>query len=159
MTNHFVNAFNKGKKSGLLILLSTGFYSGFFPYVPGTSGSAVGVIIYFFISQYSLLYYIILLTAIFFIGVWVSGKAEIIFNQKDHKFIVIDEIEGFLIAMFLLPRTLSFVIAGFILFRLLDIAKPFSRFERLSGGLGVMADDIIAGLMTNILLQLFRLLT
>lgn len=149
----------KSKTDFFTVLLSTGLYSGYFPFAPGTAGTVVGVLLYLFIIQLSLVYYIIFIIALFFIGVRVSGNAEKIFGKKDHGAIVIDEIEGFLIAMFLVPKTIVFIISGFLLFRLLDIMKPFfSRFQQLEGGLGVMIDDIIAAIFTNVFLQLIRFL-
>lgn len=140
------------------LLLSTGLYSGYSPFAPGTAGTVVGVLLYLFIIQFNPVYYIILIIALFFIGVRVSSEAEKIFGKKDHGAIVIDEVEGFLIAMFLLPKTIFFIISGFLLFRLLDIIKPFSRLQQIEGGLGVMIDDIIAAIFTNVLLQLIRFL-
>jgi phosphatidylglycerophosphatase A len=152
------NPVMRSKTEFFTVLLSTGLYSGYSPFAPGTAGTVVGVLLYLFIIQFSPVYYIILIIALFFIGVRVSGNAEKIFGKKDHGAIVIDEIEGFLIAMFLVPKTIFFIISGFLLFRLLDIIKPFSRFEQLEGGLGVMIDDIIAAVFTNVLLQLSRFL-
>lgn len=150
---------NRREKGSLFyILLSTGFGSGFFPFAPGTAGTCAGLLLYLFISRYNIFYYIIFIVILFIVGVWVSGKAEVIFDKKDHQYIVIDEIAGFFIAMLLLPRELPYIIAGFILFRALDIVKPLKRLENFQGGLGVMLDDAVAGAGTNIALQLFRFL-
>jgi phosphatidylglycerophosphatase A len=90
------------------------------------------------------------------IAVWSSGRAERIFNKKDDQRIVIDEALGFLVAVFMLPHTALYLCLGFILFRIMDIIKPLGikKLQYLTGGLGVVADDIGAGLLTNIILQI-----
>jgi len=148
----------KEKGSFLIILLSSGFCSGYSPFAPGTAGTAVGILLYLFISRFSLTAYILFTIALFFAGVWLSTRAEIIFGKKDSGIIVIDEIEGFFITMFLIPKTATFIVLGFFLFRILDIIKPFSRVQRLEGGLGVMIDDVIAAVIANILLQFLRII-
>ena len=148
----------KEKSSFFIVLLSSGFYSGYSPFAPGTAGTAVGVLLYLFISRFSLTAYILFTIALFFAGVWLSTRAEIIFGKKDSGIIVIDEIEGFFITMFLIPKTVTFIILGFFLFRILDIIKPFSGVQRLEGGLGVMIDDVIAAVIANILLQFLRII-
>ena len=148
----------KEKSSFFIVLLSSGFYSGYSPFAPGTAGTAVGVLLYLFISRFSLTAYILFTIALFFAGVWLSTRAEIIFGKKDSGIIVIDEIEGFFITMLLLPKTATFIVLGFFLFRILDIIKPFSGVQRLEGGLGVMIDDVIAAVIANILLQFLRII-
>jgi phosphatidylglycerophosphatase A len=148
----------KEKSSFLIVLLSSGFYSGFSPLAPGTAGTAVGVLLYLFVSHFSLIFYILVTIALFFAGIWLSSRAEVIFGKKDAGNIVIDEIEGFFITMLFVPKTATFIILGFLLFRILDIVKPFSRIQRLEGGLGVMIDDAIAAVIANILLQFLRII-
>ncbi len=142
-----------------IIFIATGAYSGYFPVAPGTAGSLVGVILYLFLCKLHPLFYLIITIFLFSLGVWLSGEAEKILNKKDHSYIVIDEIVGFLVTMFLLPEGIWFIIGGFFLFRLLDILKPsFQQIERINGGLGVMLDDIVAGILANLILQSLRLL-
>ena len=87
---------------------------------------------------------------------WASGRAEKISGITDPSFVVIDEVAGQLITLFLLPFSWKILIAGFILFRVFDVIKPFParRAEKLHGGWGIMMDDVLAGLYGNILLQL-----
>jgi phosphatidylglycerophosphatase A len=94
-----------------------------------------------------------------FIGIWSSGKAEAIFKEKDSHKIVIDEIVGYLYAMILVPTTLSMLIIAFFIFRIFDVLKPFPlrRLQRLHGGIGVMIDDILAGLYSCVLIHVFFL--
>lgn len=93
--------------------------------------------------------------ALAFLGVFVSQEAERMWGAKDPSWIVIDEIVGFQCAMFLVAPTMAHIAAGFVLFRIFDIVKPFPirLFEkRIPGGYGVVGDDVIAGIYSNILL-------
>jgi len=146
--------------NNLIILFTTGFYSGYFPIASGTAGSFVGVVLYLLMNRFLPLpyygtYYGIVTFVLFILGILASSKAEIIFGKKDSGKIVIDEIVGFMVTMFAIPSTLKYVLAGFFLFRVFDIIKPFPirRFEKLEGGLGVMLDDFIAGIYVNLILH------
>ncbi len=89
-------------------------------------------------------------------AVWVSGEAEKIFNKKDSGLIVIDEMAGLLVTMFLIPWNVKTLVTGFLLFRFMDIAKPFPirRLEStLPGGWGVVGDDVLAGIYANAVLR------
>ena len=90
-----------------------------------------------------------------FLGLLVSGRAEKIFHQKDARYIVIDEISGMFLSLIFIPYDIKLVILAFILFRILDALKPFplDRLQSLPGSIGIMSDDIVAGLYTNIILQ------
>lgn len=95
------------------------------------------------------------------IGIFSSSSAEKILNEKDSKKIVIDEFIGFYVSVFYLPHTFGYILAAFLLFRFFDILKPLfiNRLEiRLHDGLGVMADDIAAGIYTNIILQIWKII-
>ncbi len=144
----------------LIKFIATGFYSGYSPIAPGTAGSAVGVLIYLltFSLQLSAFSYFLLTISIVLIGIWVSGKAEYLFKRKDSQKIVIDEIAGMLISLFMLPHGFWMVISGFIIFRIIDISKPFYILERLPKGFGVMMDDVAAGIATNLILRTFLFL-
>jgi len=88
-------------------------------------------------------------------GFLVGGSAEKMFGKKDSKFIVIDETSGMLLSLILIPYNYKFVILGFFLFRILDTLKPYpaGRFENLKGSLGIMCDDLVAAVYTNLILQ------
>lgn len=136
---------------------ATGFGSGFMPFAPGTAGTIVGIPLYLIFSHLSCPFYLIWALLLSSFAVYVSGKAEEIFNEKDSSSIVIDEIAGLQFTMFLVTPTASHMFCGFLLFRFFDIIKPFPcRFceRRLPGGYGVVADDIAAGVYANILLLL-----
>ena len=144
----------------LIKFIATGAYSGYSPVAPGTAGSAVGILIYLlaFSLQLSAFSYLLLTISIVLIGIWVSGKAEYIFKRKDSQKIVIDEIAGMLISLFMLPHGFWMVLSGFIIFRIIDISKPFYILERLPKGFGVMMDDVAAGIATNLILRIFLFL-
>jgi phosphatidylglycerophosphatase A len=138
-------------------LIITFFYVGYIPLAPGTFASAAAFIIYFplnTLNHWS--FYLGAVILVTLAGVWASGRAEKISGISDPSFVVIDEVAGQLITLFLLPFSWKILIAGFFLFRLFDIIKPYPgrRLEQLHGGWGIMLDDVLAGVYANILLQL-----
>ena len=139
----------------LITLLSTGCYTGYTPKAPGTAGSILGLGLVWIMSDLALPYYLLATLAFFVLGVWVSSRAEPLFGH-DGAEIVIDEVVGIMIVFTGMSLDVITVIAGFFLFRALDIWKPFpcDRMQRLSGGWGVMMDDAIAAVYTNLLLLL-----
>ena len=139
--------------------IATGFFAGYSPFVSGTTGSLVGIAIYLSLRSLPYHHYLLLVVLLFFLAVWICREAESIFKEKDSGKIVIDEIVGFLGAMFLLPFESKFIVASFLLFRFFDWWKPFPirKLEKLKGGWGVMLDDVLAGVYANIVLQIYRL--
>jgi len=123
--------------------------------MPGTVGSMGGLVIYFIVRE-NLPLYIFSTIFLFMLGMIFSAEAEKIYKRKDAKMIVIDEACGMMLSLLLVPYNIWLVISGFILFRLLDITKPFpaKRIEKASGAFGIMFDDIIVAVYTNIILQL-----
>jgi phosphatidylglycerophosphatase A len=95
------------------------------------------------------------------VGVWASDRAERVLGRKDPGVIVVDEIAGMMVSVALLPRTPTVLVVAFLLFRVLDIWKPFPAraSQDLAGGLGVMADDLVAGAYVLVLLVGARALT
>lgn len=139
--------------------LATGFGAGLSPLAPGTIGSLVGVLFYIAMAQLALLPYLIVVTALALAGVWVCGQAGRVLGVTDHPGIVWDEIVGLLITMAASPPGWQTLVLGFALFRLFDILKPWpvSYFDRrVAGGLGVMLDDVMAGLYALACLQILR---
>ena len=135
------------------MFLATGFYTGRVPVAPGTFGSLIGLPLCFVLAGIQLPPAIIGLVLFIGLAVWVSDNAARTLKRKDPGCIVIDEIAGMMVTLIGVPVHLTSVIIGFILFRILDIAKPFPiRMidKRLSGGLGIVADDVVAGLFANI---------
>lgn len=135
--------------------LATLFGIGYLPIIPGTFASLFGLFIYLLIRNNIIVY--LVATAIFIIlGFAVCGKAERFFKKRDPSEVVIDELCGMLIVYILVPFKISNLVIGFILFRLIDIIKiyPIGRLERLKKGWSIMLDDIAAGIITNIILQI-----
>lgn len=141
----------------LLMFIATGAYSGYLPKAPGTWGSAVGVLLWLLLSRLQPLCYGAVLGILFIVGVFSAGAAEKIVDRGDPGLVVIDEIVGQLLALSLAPSHPAAVVAGFVLFRLFDILKPFPVGwidTHLHGGLGIMLDDVVAGLYALAVLQL-----
>ena len=136
-------------------LITSFFYLGHSPFMPGTMGSLGGLGVYFLVRGNDLLYAFTILF-LFVLGIIFSGEAEKIYKRKDAKMIVIDEACGMLLALFFVPISIFSVILGFFIFRVLDILKPppAKRMEKLTGSLGVMFDDIVAAIYTNLILQI-----
>jgi phosphatidylglycerophosphatase A len=148
----------KGDK--IITLFSTGFYTGYFPIAPATfSTLTLGIAVYLLISHLNIYLYGLITLILLFIAIWLSDKSEKIFNKKDCSHIVIDELVGFLITMFLLPFNWLYIVLGFFIFRFFDIVKPppanfFNN--RKKGGLDVVLDDVIAGIYSNLSLQVLH---
>ena len=128
---------------------------------PGTAGSVVGLVLVWFVSgpmwAHSPLLTLALFAVAFAISCWISGRAEEIFNEPDSSKIVIDEVLGMAVTMFGNPITIPWMLAGFVLFRIFDVLKPFpaSVIDRqVPGGAGVMLDDFVVAIYANILLQI-----
>jgi len=133
----------------ILMALATGFYTGFLPVFPGTWGSAAALIPYYFARSLTFPSYLLMLGVLFIIGFFSAGAAEKLLNRADAGPIVIDEILGMMITLMFAPAHPFYWLLGFILFRIFDILKPFpvSWFDtHIHGGLGIMMDDVIAGL-------------
>jgi phosphatidylglycerophosphatase A len=140
----------------LIMAIATGGYVGYAPTAPGTWGTLIAFPIHILICMLSPLGYIIALAAIFFIAVITSGGAEKIIDRKDPGVIVIDEVIGMLIALIGAPAIPVVWFIAFLLFRFFDIVKPFPVSwpdKHLNGGLGIVLDDILAGLYTLLVLQ------
>ncbi len=148
----------------LILFLATGLYSGYAPYAPGTAGSVVGVVLVWAITaplaQRSPLGAALLIAALFAAGCWIAGRAEEILGQRDSPHIVIDEIVGMAVTMYLNPASWPALGAGFALFRLFDIVKlePARVIDRrMRGGVAVMLDDVAAAIYANLVLHALRL--
>ncbi len=137
--------------------LSLGFGSGMAPWAPGTFGTLVGVPIYLVFSHsLSLLPYLLVITAMGVVGVALCGATAQRLGVHDHPGIVWDEIVGFLITMIAAPPGWIWILLGFGLFRVFDIWKPWpirSLDRGISGGGGIMVDDVVAGLYALAVLQ------
>ena len=153
MTSEFKE---KSARVGILAI-ATGGFVGFFPVAPGTMGSALAMGYVWLNRGSSFAFDLIFLIALLVLGVWASDRAGKILNKPDASPLVIDEIVGILITMLGIPVTPFTVFWGFLWFRFFDIFKlPPANIadSRVKGGLGVMLDDVVAGVYANILLHL-----
>ncbi len=129
--------------------LALGFGSGLAPKAPGTFGTLAAVPLFLLVAPLSSPLYLLLLLLMSVAGIYICGKAAEDAGVPDHGAIVWDEFVGFLITMFLIPITWQSLLVGFLLFRLFDIFKPWpiSYLDKnCHGGLGIMLDDIVAGI-------------
>jgi phosphatidylglycerophosphatase A len=146
-------------KSSILKNIATLGPVGYLPFAPGTWGTLTATVLIFFLKPGAPLH--AALTLVFIVlGVFSANEAEKIINKKDPSCIIIDEFAGYLSATIFLPLNFGYILAAFILFRVFDILKPWpiKTVEKLGGGPGIMADDIVAGIMANLVLQVWRAL-
>jgi phosphatidylglycerophosphatase A len=139
-------------------IIATLFFIGYLPYAPGTFGTLAGML-FIWILKPGFLCQFAIVCATLIIGIITSDIAEKAFGEKDCRHIVIDEFAGYLCSVIFLPLTPAYMVAAFFLFRFFDILKPppIRTLERIGGGVGVMCDDVAAGIVTNVLLQVVRL--
>ncbi len=133
-----------------------GLGTGYVPKAPGTAGTLAAVPLVVFIVQVHAALQLVIWVTLFALGCWMCQIAADWLEERDPGAIVWDEIVGFCIAMAFVPVTLTTLAVGFVLFRFADIFKPWpiSWLEkRVAGGLGIMLDDFLAGVMTNVILQ------
>ena len=138
------------------LFVATCGYLGYMPIAPGTFGSAAGLAVFFAVrSTGSVAVEVAAIVLLFAIGIWSGTVAEHHFGGIDPGPVVLDEVVGMLITLFLLPVTLTGAVVGFLVFRVLDVVKPWpsARFEKLPGGLGVMADDGMAAVYGNLVMR------
>lgn len=136
-------------------IIATGLFTGYFPKVPGTAGSALALAIFLFSGIGDSYLFIPLIIFTFFIGVLTSSILEKSLGS-DPSVVVIDEIVGMWISLLFLPSNLIIIISAFLLFRIFDIVKPFPcrKAEKLKLGWGIMLDDVVAGIYANLGLQI-----
>jgi phosphatidylglycerophosphatase A len=149
----------------LITFVATGAFAGYVPIIPGTAGSILGLLLVKFALGHFWTYaptaFLMLYAVVFVAACRVADCAGRIFTEPDSSVIVLDEILGMIAAMFGNPTGWPWLVAGFTLFRLLDIIKPWpaSRFDRIHSGAGVMLDDLAAACYANVTLQvLWRIL-
>ena len=131
---------------------------GYVPFAPGSAASLpVALLVWGIAPATPALVTAVLVATV--LGIWAAGREEAYLGRLDPGCLVVDEVAGMLLSLVGLPLHLGWVLAAFFLFRVLDIWKPFpiDHLQRLPGGLGVVADDLLAGLYANLGLQLLRL--
>ena len=142
---------------GLAVFIASFGYVGFFPIAPGTAGSLAALALFAFIRWLGVpAIELSAIVVVFAIGVWAAHGTESALGRKDPGVVVIDEVLGMLITLALLPLSLIGIALGFLLFRVLDVVKPYpaAQLEHLHGGIGIMADDAVAGLYSYLMLRL-----
>jgi len=137
-------------------LLAYGFGSGLSPWAPGTAGTAVAVGIYLLLPTMHWSLYLGFILVTFLVGIWLCGTTSKAAGVHDPGGIVWDEFVGYWLTMFMAPAGWQWIVGGFVLFRLLDILKPWPikwADTKVEGGLGIMLDDVIAGIIGALCLQ------
>lgn len=141
----------------LAVFVATAGYTGYFPIAPGTVGSAVGLVIFGALRLWAPWWGEGIAVIVSFVaGVWSATLVERVLQLTDPGPVVIDEVLGMLVTLLFLPVSFAGAIAGFVLFRVFDVIKPFpaNRAEKLPGGWGIMLDDAIAGAYAYVVLRL-----
>ena len=144
-----------------VVWVATGFGLGFIPLIPGTFGTLPGLVICYFLAQVPVAFAAPVVIGFIALSMGLAGAAERLLGKKDPGHIVIDEIAGLAVALFGLPFDAFHVVAGFITFRIFDAWKPYplkKMEKRFAGGVGVVIDDVGAGIYANILVRLLALL-
>lgn len=137
------------------LVLSTWFGAGFVPKAPGTSGTLAGLPLVLITKCFGPLYEALFLFAFVLLAIWSSGRSYRLLGREDPSEVVIDEVAGYLLALFFLPSSWLTISLGFLLFRFFDIWKPFpiKRIEAVKGGPGIVLDDLAAGLYANLIMR------
>jgi phosphatidylglycerophosphatase A len=135
-------------------LIATYFFVGYLPKAPGTWGSFFALPLVWILYRLGLPYYVATLIFITLVGIWASYKTSIELNNTDPDEVVIDEVAGILVTFLFVKPTLLNLLLGFFLFRLIDITKPFpiKQFEKIPYGVGIMVDDLLAGVYAGLIL-------
>ena len=143
-------------------LLAFGFGAGMAPAAPGTVGTVIGLLIYLPLSLLNHIPYLLMVVVISLAGIWLCGITARDLDTHDHPGIVWDEIAGYLVTMVGAPPGWQWMILGFVLFRLFDIWKPWPIRpidRRVGGGVGIMLDDVVAGVFAALCMQLVHMVT
>ena len=145
----------------LAFALATGFGSGYSPIAPGTAGSAVGLVFVWGMSYLNLPGQIAAVIVVSVLSIIAADIVARTTGLKDPGLVVADEIAGMMVTMIAIPFTLKTALIGFILFRVMDVVKPppARQFERFKGGVGIVADDLMAGVYAHLALRGVLMLT
>lgn len=143
-------------KQRLAFVFATGFGSGYSPFAPGTAGSVVGLLFVWgmtFMDLTGQVVFTMVVSALAMVAADIVAKS---IGLKDPGLVVADEIAGMMVTMIAVPITLKSALIGFVLFRVMDVVKPppARQFEHFKGGVGIVADDLMAGVYANLALRL-----
>ncbi|MCF6189574.1 MAG: phosphatidylglycerophosphatase A [Cocleimonas sp.] len=156
--NPKIENLNQQVLSSPVHFLAFGFGSGLAPFAPGTFGTLAAIPLYLLMQGLSLPIYLAITAIVCVVGVWICGKSSEKLGVHDHSGIVWDEFAGYFVTMIAAPAGWLWILIGFALFRLFDIWKPWPISvldKQVHGGLGIMVDDILAGVFALIFLQIF----
>ncbi len=148
---------NSNRKNDIVVFLATGFFTGFLPTMPGTWGTFAGIPLIIINHRLTSIMQAAVTVVFVAFAAYIAGRAEILFEDRDARPIVIDEMVGFLITLLWLPLNFLTLCLGFVLFRLFDIVKPppIAILEkRLHGGWSIVLDDVLVGVFANVTLRL-----
>jgi len=143
----------------LVTVVATFFGLGYAPFASGTVGTVGAIPLFLVLALLTWPLYAVVWVLLLLLSFYVSEKVRVSIGQNDPKIVVIDEVLGYLAAMFMLPVSAGYIIAAFFLFRFFDITKPFpaSYFDKkVKNGVGVVMDDVVAGIFTCIILHFYR---
>ena len=142
-------------KHALATVIATGLGSGYAPFAPGTAGSAVGLALFWPLHHLSLAGQVVGTALVFALGVAAAADVARRLGLEDPGLVVADEVVGMWVSLLGVPLTVVTALAGFVLFRVFDVFKPYPArdLERLPGGWGIMCDDVMAGIYANLLLR------
>lgn len=140
------------------VAVATALGAGYFPIAPGTAGSAVGLMVFVLARSLAVEWQIGCLLTLTIAGIWAGSVAASHFGREDPPQVVIDEVAGQFLTLFAIDVTGWGMAAGFVVFRVLDIVKPWParRFEALPGGFGIMADDLMAAVYGNLTVRVLH---
>ncbi len=136
-------------------VVATAFGSGYSPVAPGTAGSAVGLLLFVPLARRDWPWQLAASIVVLLVGVAAAGRVAKLVGVEDPGLVVVDEVAGQWITLTALPFTPAVALAGFVLFRVMDVVKPWPArdLERLHGGWGIMADDVMAGVYAHLALR------
>ncbi len=140
-------------------LVATGLGSGYSPIAPGTAGSAVGLLLFWPLASLGWTWQLAACLVVVVVGIPAASRVATLAARKDPGLVVVDEVAGQWLTLVGLPFTLPVALAGFVLFRIMDVVKPWPAraLERLPGGWGIVADDVAAGIYANLALRVVLL--
>ncbi len=155
--NPKIENLNQQVLSSPVHFLAFGFGSGLAPFAPGTFGTVAAIPLYLLMQGLSLPIYLLITAVVCVVGIWICGRSSELLGVHDHSGIVWDEFAGYFVTMIAAPPGWLWIIIGFALFRLFDIWKPWPISvldKQVHGGLGIMVDDILAGVFSLVILQI-----
>jgi phosphatidylglycerophosphatase A len=145
---------------GPILFLSSGTYLGYIPFASGTFGTLWGLPIFYVLSTQTFRFQFLIITGSIGLAIFLAGQTEKFLKRKDPSQVVIDEIVGYMVTVAGMPFAWTTAISGFFIFRIMDIVKPYpirKIDQKMPGGWGIVLDDVLAGVYSQLLLRLWLL--